>query len=122
MDDPLTRSCVIARRPISVNPLQEARELHGLYRHLAHELRLGDKESCEPPLAPYNLLLTQSWMALIRRRCEKAFGFSINALGFAGYLLATEKSDQDWMHHNGSEALLRQVVSPLSDPSDDDKE
>ena len=61
-------------------------------------------------------------MALIRRRCEEARGFSINALGFAGYLLATEQSDQAWMHHNGSEALLRQVVSPLSDPSDDNKE
>ena len=82
-------------------------------------MRLGNKESCEPPQAPYNLLLTRSWMALIRRRCEEAYGFSINALGFAGYLLATEQSDQDWMHQNGAEALLREVVSPLGDPTDD---
>lgn len=117
--DPLTQSCVIARRPSCVNRDNEARELHALYRHLANALSLGSKESCEPPQAPYNLLLTRSWMALIRRRCEEAYGFSINALGFAGYLLATEQSDQDWIHQNGAEALLRQVVSPLGDPTDD---
>ena len=51
-------------------------------------------------------------MALIRRRCEEACGFSINALGFAGYLLATEQSDQDWIQQNGAEALLRRGVPP----------
>ena len=58
-------------------------------------------------------------MALIRRRCEQANGFSINALGFAGYLLATEQSDQNWIQHNGAEALLSQVVPALGDPTDD---
>ena len=119
MNDPLAQSCVIARRPRPVDSVEEAEELHTLYRHLASELDVGDTASCNPPQAPYNLLLTQSWMALIRRRCEEACGFSINALGFAGYLLATEQSDQDWIQHNGAEALLRQVVSHLGDPTDD---
>lgn len=118
-NDPLTRSCMIARRPSCMDPHDEARELHALYRHLANALRLGNKESCELPQAPYNLLLTRSWMALIRRRCEQANGFSINALGFAGYLLATEQSDQNWIQHNGAEALLSQVVPALGDPTDD---
>lgn len=119
MDDPLTQSCVIAKRPSPTDPRQEAKELHSLYRHLGNELGLGGKQSCELPQAPYNLLLTQSWMALIRRKCEEACGFSINALGFAGYLLATDQSDQALMQHKGAEAVLRQVVSPRGDLTDD---
>ena len=52
MNDPLTRSCMIARRPRPVDSVDEARELHTLYRHLANALRLGNKESCEPHRRP----------------------------------------------------------------------
>jgi ATP adenylyltransferase len=49
-------------------------------------------------------------MAIVRRRREGAAGFSINALGFAGYLLATENSDVRWLKSHGPEALLREVI------------
>ena len=39
-----------------------------------------------------------------------AFGFEINALGFAGYLLATSKSKISWLEVNGLHSLLNQVV------------
>ena len=37
-------------------------------------------------------------------------GFSVNALGFAGYLLSTELSDRDWLTQVGPEELLRLVA------------
>jgi|TARA_B100001173_G_C15590073_1_gene380125 ATP adenylyltransferase len=47
---------------------------------------------------------------MVRRRREGAAGFSINALGFAGYLLATASADLNWLKTYGPEALLREVV------------
>ena len=108
--DPLFNSCVIADRPNSSNPDEEANLLHDLYRSLALRLGLGDQFSQQPPAIPYNLLLTESWMALIKRSREKVKGFSVNALGFAGYLLATERSDLSWLQSHGGEQLLREVV------------
>ena len=49
-------------------------------------------------------------MALVRRLRDGVHGFSVNALGFAGYLLATESSDRDWLTAVGPEELLRQVA------------
>jgi ATP adenylyltransferase len=54
--------------------------------------------------------VTPEWIAMVRRRKEGAAGFSINALGFAGYLLATANSDLNWLKANGPEALLREVI------------
>ena len=51
---------------------------------------------------------------MVTRRCEGAAGFSINGLGFAGYLLATANSDLAWLKKRGPEALLRQVVPDIS--------
>ena len=110
--EPLVSSCAIGKRPYAADPQEDALLLHSLYRHLAQELNLGDGDVQHAPLAPYNLLLTRSWMALIRREHEEACGFSINALGFAGYLLATEHSDVPWLTTHGPEELLRQVVPP----------
>jgi len=114
MIDPLKTSCVIAERPASSDPEEEAMGLHELYRSLAERLGLGDVASLDPPAVPYNLLLTQSWMALIRRSQDEILGFSVNALGFAGYLLATDRSDLSWLQTHGGEQLLRQVVADLS--------
>ena len=87
-----------------------ALSLQELYRRLARSLELGDPESSAAPAHPYNLLLTPQWMALIRREREHSHGFSINGLGFAGYLLLTDHSDANWLERHGPEALLREVV------------
>ena len=112
--DPLVKSCVIAQRPQSRNPDVEADLLHDLYRSLAKRLGLGDQSTHQPPAVPYNLLLTEKWMALIKRSQDQVKGFSVNALGFAGYLLATQRSDLTWLQNHGGEQLLRQVVPDLS--------
>ena len=46
----------------------------------------------------------------VARIKEHAAGFSVNALGFAGYLLLTEGSDASWLRSNGPLALLRSVA------------
>ncbi|QNI54730.1 ATP adenylyltransferase [Synechococcus sp. BIOS-E4-1] len=118
ISDPLVDSCVIAERPVSSNPDDQGIILHELYRSLAWQLGLGDRSTQQPPAVPYNLLLTQSWMALIKRSQDQVRGFSVNALGFAGYLLATQRSDLAWLQSHGGEQLLRQVVPGFSGSAD----
>ncbi|KZR88021.1 ATP adenylyltransferase [Synechococcus sp. MIT S9509] len=118
ISDPLVDSCVIAERPMSSNPDDQGIILHDLYRSLAWQLGLGDRSTRQPPAVPYNLLLTQSWMALIKRSQDQVRGFSVNALGFAGYLLATQRSDLAWLQSHGGEQLLRQVVPGFSGSAD----
>ena len=50
---------------------------------------------------------------MVKRYNEYVNGFSINALGFAGYLLATEFSQLAWLERKGPEHLLKNVVSPI---------
>jgi len=50
---------------------------------------------------------------MIRRRQEHVAGFSINALGFAGYLLLTEHSNLDWLKAHGPWALLEAVATKV---------
>jgi len=78
---------------------------------------LGNPKTDAAPRHPYNLLLTPEWMAIIRRRQESSHGFSINGLGFAGYLLAIETSDLDWLERHGPKALLQDVVAEVRGPT-----
>ena len=48
-------------------------------------------------------------MVMVRRQKESHAGFSVNALGFAGYMLATDESDMNWLTSAGGDALLDQV-------------
>ena len=109
----------MAKRPVSGDPGEQAALLHELYRGLAARLGLGEPSSDQPPSLPYNMLLTESWLALIRRSCDEIHGFSINALGFAGYLLATDRSDLSWLRLHGGEQLLRQVVADFGGSTDE---
>lgn len=91
-----------------------AQELAALYRRQALRLGLGDPDHDPQPRGPYNLLFDDDWFLTIRRRGEHCAGFSVNALGFAGYLLATEASQLDWLQQHGPWELLRQVaVEPI---------
>ena len=62
------------------------------------------------PKYAYNLLITNKWIAIIKRRYDHIHGFSINGLGFAGYLLVTEKSDINYLKKYGPEKLLEKFV------------
>lgn len=86
-------------------------ELQRLYlRHLA-ALAVGDPATDDGPRHPYNLLFDDHWFLTVRRCREHAAGFSVNALGFAGYLLQTEQSSLDWLDRHGPWALLQAVAA-----------
>ncbi|MFO8236888.1 MAG: ATP adenylyltransferase [Prochlorococcaceae cyanobacterium] len=89
-----------------------AEELQRLYRTHAAVLELGDPAHDPQPRHPYNLLFDDHWFLTVRREREHCAGFSLNALGFAGYLLLSEGSDLPWLLEHGPWELLRRVSSP----------
>jgi ATP adenylyltransferase len=91
-------------------PDMTADRLQATYQERCDRRGLGSPDQDPRPRHPYNLLFCNSWMAVISRACDGVHGFSINALGFAGYLLSTDESDQDWLKRQGPESLLRGVV------------
>ena len=84
--------------------------IYNLYLELTKKIGLGDPINDERPKHPYNILITNSWIALIKRRFDHLHGFSVNGLGFAGYLLITEKSDTNYLKNYGPEKLLENFV------------
>ncbi|BEV36244.1 ATP adenylyltransferase [Synechococcus sp. M16CYN] len=103
------------RQAVRVQNLEEPIEdnlLCKTYLKLCEDLNLGSPDRDECPTAAYNLLLTRSWMAVIRRGREGVHGFSVNALGFAGCLLSTQSADLTWLNESGPDALLRAVILP----------
>jgi ATP adenylyltransferase len=83
-----------------------------LYAEHAHALDLGDPGRDPHPRHPYNLLFNDDWFMTVRRTREHCAGFSLNALGFAGYLLSTDGSDRDWLDRYGPWELLQAVAAP----------
>ena len=73
-------------------------------------MNIGTQNTNYKPLKPYNLLITEQWMALIVRSSDRSHGFSINALGFAGYFLGTRKADVDVLTRYGPEKILKNVI------------
>lgn len=88
-------------------------ELEQLYRQHLQELELGEPQRDPAPRRPYNLLIGPDWVLTVERIQEHWAGFSINALGFAGYLLITQGSDLDWLQRHGPWELLQAVAAPV---------
>ena len=88
-------------------------ELMALYGNHARALGLGEPASDSQPRHPYNLLFDDQWFLTVRRRRDDWAGFSVNALGFAGYLLVTDRADLDWLRSRGPWALLDSVASKV---------
>ncbi len=87
-------------------------DLEDLYLRHSCALGLGDPARDPHPLHPYNLLFDDQWFMTVRRLHEHGAGFSVNALGFAGFLLSTERSDLGWLERHGPWALLESVAAP----------
>lgn len=102
----------ISRREASGGP-DAAEELACLYHQHLSSLGLGTPQDDPAPRHPYNLLFDGQWFMTVHRRQEHWAGFSVNALGFAGYLLVTEQSDEDWLQWHGPLALLQAVATPV---------
>ena len=81
-----------------------------IYKDLSYKLGLGDPKKDKKPKNPYNLIFTNRWMVLIKRKTDNLHGISINALGFAGYILVTEKSDIKYLKNFGPEKLLENLL------------
>jgi ATP adenylyltransferase len=89
-------------------------DLEELYHDHALALGLGEPGRDPRPLHPYNLLFDDQWFLTVRRVREHCAGFSVNALGFAGFLLSTSSSDHAWLERHGPWALLMEVAAPRS--------
>ena len=102
----------ISRRQAHGSP-QAAEELGRLYQEHLHSLGLGQPQEDAAPRQPYNLLFDSQWFMTVHRSREHWAGFSVNALGFAGYLLVTEGSDEAWLRRHGPLELLAAVAAPI---------
>ena len=92
------------------NFLENSVSLYEFYLELCKKLGLGDPITDKKPIHPYNILITNKWIAIIKRKKDHIHGFSINGLGFAGYLLVTEKSNINYLKKFGPEKLLESFV------------
>ena len=92
------------------NFLENSSCIHGLYLELLRKLGLGNPSHDKKPKYPYNILITNNWISIIKRSNDHIHGFSINGLGFAGYLLVTEISDINYLRRVGPEKLLEKFV------------
>jgi ATP adenylyltransferase len=88
-----------------------AKDLESLYLSHSASLGIGRPGDDPRPLHAYNLLFDDDWFLTIRRTREHGAGFSVNALGFAGYLLLTERSDLAWLRRHGPLRLLQEVAA-----------
>jgi ATP adenylyltransferase len=62
--------------------------------------------------APYNLLVTRQWLLLVPRSQEHFEGISINALGFAGAMLARNATELATLRQSGPMTALKRVALP----------
>ncbi len=84
--------------------------IHQVYKELCNKLGLGEPKIDNKPRYPYNLIFTDNWMVLIKRKKDNIHGISINALGFAGYILVTYKSDIKYLKKFGPEKILENLL------------
>ena len=100
----------ISIRPRNKNKNTSSNDLFNSYKSMVNEMNIGEINLINKPLKPYNLLITSEWIALITRKTDRSNGFSINALGFAGYFLGTKRSDVDTLIKFGPEKILKDVI------------
>ena len=103
----------ISIKPRGINKESEANDLFNSYKSMVLEMKLGEINTNDRPLKAYNLLITSDWIALITRKTEISNGFSINALGFAGYFLGTKNSNIDILIKFGPEEILKDVIEKV---------
>ena len=84
--------------------------LYKCYLELSKKIGLGNPQNDVKPKKPYNLLLTNKCMIIIKRKKDNLKGISINALGFAGYILVTVNSDVMYLSKYGPQKLLENYI------------
>lgn len=86
--------------------------LHKMYRLMLHQVGLNAFGEREETLqsGSYNLLFTRKWMLLVPRSREFFESISINALGFAGALLARNPEEMDLIEKEGGMGVLKHTA------------
>lgn len=88
-------------------PASGAEALVERYRQMLDAIgRLPDEDG---RTGPYNLLATREWLWLVPRTREHAGGISVNALGFAGALLAPDVARRDALVRTRPMQILTEV-------------
>ena len=105
-NDKFSKNIIIKKFSKSLNE----ENINQIYKDLSNKLGLGAPKRDKKPRYPYNLIFTDNWMVLIKRKKDNLHGISINALGFAGYILVTEKSDIKYLKKFGPEKLLENFL------------
>ena len=104
--DKLIENIIVKKFDLNNN----VKELYDTYINISKEIGIGDPLSDNSPKSPYNLLITNRWLSIIKRKSDFVHGFSINGLGFSGYILVTERCDTNFLKQNGPEKLLQCFV------------
>ncbi len=86
-----------------------ARALFQMYRLMLQQVDMNPFTEREETLqsGPYNLLFTREWMLLVPRSREFFESISVNALGFAGALLARTPEEMDLIQKKGGMGILK---------------
>jgi len=86
-----------------------ARALFQMYRLMLQQVDMNPFTEREETLqsGPYNLLFTREWMLLVPRSREFFESISVNALGFAGALLARNPEEMDLIQKKGGMGVLK---------------
>lgn len=95
-------------RLAAMDPGAAARASVTLYREL---LRVAAGSGGRPP---YNLLATREFLWLVPRSRADCAGIEVNALGFAGALLARDRAELERIRELGPLGVLRRVAFPAS--------
>jgi ATP adenylyltransferase len=89
-----------------------AQALHHMYRLMLQQVGMNPFTEREKTLqsGPYNLLFTRRWMLLVPRSKECFESISVNALGFAGALLARTPEEMDLIQKKGGMGVLHHTA------------
>ncbi len=96
------------------DPVRHASEAQALAERLWRALGYDPRVRHQP--VPYNLLATRRWMWLVPRRRDRCDGLPVNALAFAGGLLAPNEDAFVRLREIGPMNLLRATAVPVADP------
>ncbi len=88
--------------------------LHQMYRLMLQQVGMNPFTEREETLqsGPYNLLFTRQWMLLVPRSREFFESISVNALGFAGALLARNPEEMGLIEKKGGMEILKHAAIP----------
>jgi ATP adenylyltransferase len=89
---------------------------YGLYRDMLDTVGLNRAGLAEDGIqsGPYNLLFTRRWMLLVPRAAEFFGAISVNALGFAGALLAKNEQEMQTLKQQGPMAVLKHTAAGMT--------